>query len=346
MAWGRIAAALPGGHLRGHGPPPPVIAAARPAGALAARCPGCTRRTTPWGWWGSTSAAAPWTTTPSTAARRPSRRGSTPSPAPPWWPAPRCTARSIRHAANGHPGVDRRTSGRTPWPTSSEHPKNRAAQAENLKRDVLERWSLRKNYWRWPAAWNRLMEGGDVGRRWRSGTAHAALGGGERAQGARGGGGHQPPLPALRAPGGRLLRAALERALPGVPEAGQQPVDCRMPPGRHPAVALPEQPPDRLGQQTLPTRPAALPERPSRRGSAPRPGPSWRKRVEAGSPAGRRGSPAVPAGPVGAARTARAPQGGSRRAPRPTRKEHSWTATRPRPHRGACQVAGQCTASG
>ena len=35
----------------------------------------------------------------------------------------------------------------------------RRRMAEALKRDVLEKWSLRKNSWRWPAAWNRLMGG-------------------------------------------------------------------------------------------------------------------------------------------------------------------------------------------
>jgi glycosyltransferase involved in cell wall biosynthesis len=29
-----------------------------------------------------------------------------------------------------------------------------------LKRDVMARWSLRKNVWRWPAAWGRLVDGG------------------------------------------------------------------------------------------------------------------------------------------------------------------------------------------
>jgi glycosyltransferase involved in cell wall biosynthesis len=29
--------------------------------------------------------------------------------------------------------------------------------AEDLKRDVLTRWALGKNYWRWPLAWHRLM---------------------------------------------------------------------------------------------------------------------------------------------------------------------------------------------
>ena len=33
--------------------------------------------------------------------------------------------------------------------------------AENLKADVLDRWSLRRNYWRWPAAWRRLVEEGE-----------------------------------------------------------------------------------------------------------------------------------------------------------------------------------------
>ena len=37
---------------------------------------------------------------------------------------------------------------------------NRRAAARALKRDVLERWSLKANYWRWPAAWNRLMGAG------------------------------------------------------------------------------------------------------------------------------------------------------------------------------------------
>jgi glycosyltransferase involved in cell wall biosynthesis len=32
--------------------------------------------------------------------------------------------------------------------------------AGHLKQEVLERWSLRKNYWRWPSAWCRLIEEG------------------------------------------------------------------------------------------------------------------------------------------------------------------------------------------
>jgi len=30
--------------------------------------------------------------------------------------------------------------------------------ARHLERDVLERWSLKQHYWKWPAAWQRLME--------------------------------------------------------------------------------------------------------------------------------------------------------------------------------------------
>jgi glycosyltransferase involved in cell wall biosynthesis len=37
---------------------------------------------------------------------------------------------------------------------------DRREMAENLKRDVLEKWSLRKNYRRWPEAWRRLIEEG------------------------------------------------------------------------------------------------------------------------------------------------------------------------------------------
>lgn len=40
-----------------------------------------------------------------------------------------------------------------------QHADAREALSEALKADVLARWSLRKNYWRWPAAWHRLMGG-------------------------------------------------------------------------------------------------------------------------------------------------------------------------------------------
>lgn len=35
----------------------------------------------------------------------------------------------------------------------------RQSMAADLKADVLEKWSLKKQYWRWPAAWRRLVEG-------------------------------------------------------------------------------------------------------------------------------------------------------------------------------------------
>ncbi len=41
-----------------------------------------------------------------------------------------------------------------------EHADARAALAAALKADVLEKWSLRKNYWRWPMSWRRLLEEG------------------------------------------------------------------------------------------------------------------------------------------------------------------------------------------
>lgn len=41
-----------------------------------------------------------------------------------------------------------------------EDERARRTLAANLKADVLEKWSLRKNYWRWPAAWRRLIEEG------------------------------------------------------------------------------------------------------------------------------------------------------------------------------------------
>ena len=73
--------------------------------------------------------------------------------------SPTVYGKVIRHAANGHLAS---TAGE--WEHALayllERPKNRAVQAENLKRDVLERWALRKNSWRWPAAWHRLMGNG------------------------------------------------------------------------------------------------------------------------------------------------------------------------------------------
>jgi glycosyltransferase involved in cell wall biosynthesis len=40
-----------------------------------------------------------------------------------------------------------------------EREAERYYSAQALKRDVLERWSLKRHYWRWPAAWNRLHQG-------------------------------------------------------------------------------------------------------------------------------------------------------------------------------------------
>jgi glycosyltransferase involved in cell wall biosynthesis len=41
-----------------------------------------------------------------------------------------------------------------------KHPNVRRLKAQRLKEQVLERWSLKANYWRWPAAWHRLWQGG------------------------------------------------------------------------------------------------------------------------------------------------------------------------------------------
>jgi len=65
----------------------------------------------------------------------------------------------IRHGQNGHLAETANE-----WEHALayllEHPEDRAEQAAALQRDVLEKWSLRKNYWRWPHAWHRLMGGG------------------------------------------------------------------------------------------------------------------------------------------------------------------------------------------
>lgn len=41
-----------------------------------------------------------------------------------------------------------------------ENPHARRGLAAGLEADVLEKWSLKRNYWRWPAAWRRLAEEG------------------------------------------------------------------------------------------------------------------------------------------------------------------------------------------
>jgi glycosyltransferase involved in cell wall biosynthesis len=40
-----------------------------------------------------------------------------------------------------------------------EDEERRRAMADALAADVLAKWSMKKNYWRWPAAWRRLREG-------------------------------------------------------------------------------------------------------------------------------------------------------------------------------------------
>jgi hypothetical protein len=56
-------------------------------------------------------------------------------------------------------------------------------------------------------------------------AAVSAVGGGDGAQGAGGGGGPLPDVPALRPAGRGVPRRAVEPALPGVSEAGDESVD-------------------------------------------------------------------------------------------------------------------------
>jgi glycosyltransferase involved in cell wall biosynthesis len=65
----------------------------------------------------------------------------------------------VRHGVNGHL-AERADEWEHALAYLLEHPDDRRGQAEALQRDVLGRWSLRQNYWRWPHAWHRLMGGG------------------------------------------------------------------------------------------------------------------------------------------------------------------------------------------
>ena len=72
--------------------------------------------------------------------------------------SPTVYSKVLRHGANGHLA---QTAGE--WEHALayllERPRDRRRQTETLKREVLEKWSLRRGYWRWPAAWNRLWRG-------------------------------------------------------------------------------------------------------------------------------------------------------------------------------------------
>jgi glycosyltransferase involved in cell wall biosynthesis len=72
--------------------------------------------------------------------------------------SPTVYGRVVRH---GHTGHLASTAGE--WEHALayllEHPEDRAEQADALRREVLAKWSLRGNYWRWPHAWHRLMVG-------------------------------------------------------------------------------------------------------------------------------------------------------------------------------------------
>jgi glycosyltransferase involved in cell wall biosynthesis len=65
----------------------------------------------------------------------------------------------IRHGRNGHIAT---TADEWEYSLSTyvEHEPTRRHHAAQLKEAVLEQWSLRKNYWRWPMAWRRLVEEG------------------------------------------------------------------------------------------------------------------------------------------------------------------------------------------
>jgi glycosyltransferase involved in cell wall biosynthesis len=72
--------------------------------------------------------------------------------------SPTVYGRVLRHGQNGHLAA---TAGEWEHALASllERPDDRAEQADALRREVLAKWSLRRNYWRWPHAWNRLAGG-------------------------------------------------------------------------------------------------------------------------------------------------------------------------------------------
>jgi glycosyltransferase involved in cell wall biosynthesis len=158
VAWGRIAARFPDVAFVVMGHQPPVIGEHVPEGRIH-RVPWMEAEQYPRGMVGIDVGCCPLDDHPFNRSKTPIKAWEYALSGAAVVASPTVYGKVIRHAANGH-----LASTADEWEHALayllEHPKNRGVQADNLKHDVLQRWTLRKGYWRWPAAWNRLMGNG------------------------------------------------------------------------------------------------------------------------------------------------------------------------------------------
>jgi glycosyltransferase involved in cell wall biosynthesis len=156
-AWGRIAARFPDVTFRVVGHQPPVLAAHVPEDRLH-RTEWLPLHDYPRALVGLDIGCCPLEWTPFNRSKTPIKAWEYALSGAAVVASPTVYGNVIRHGRNGHLAATANE-----WEHALayllERPANRAMQAANLRRDVLEKWSLRANYWRWPYAWNRLLGG-------------------------------------------------------------------------------------------------------------------------------------------------------------------------------------------
>jgi glycosyltransferase involved in cell wall biosynthesis len=157
-AWGRVAARFPEVTFRVVGHQPPVLTEHVPESRLV-RTPWLPVAEYPRGLVGLDIGCCPLEWTPFNRAKTPIKAYEYALSGAAVVASPTVYGNVIRHGQNGHL-AERADEWEHALAYLLEHPEDRAEQAAALQRDVLERWSLRKNYWRWPHAWHRLAQGG------------------------------------------------------------------------------------------------------------------------------------------------------------------------------------------
>jgi glycosyltransferase involved in cell wall biosynthesis len=155
VAWGRIARRFPAVTFRVIGHQPPALAAHVPEARLV-RTEWLPPEDYPRGLVGLDIGCCPLAEAPFNRAKSAIKAWEYALAGAAVVASPTVYGRVLRHGQTGH-----LASTANEWEHALayllEHPDDRAEQAEALKREVLEKHSLRKNYWRWPHAWHRLM---------------------------------------------------------------------------------------------------------------------------------------------------------------------------------------------
>jgi O-antigen biosynthesis protein len=158
VAWGRIARRYPDVMFLVFGHQPPVVAAHVPD-ERTIRISWLPTQDYPRGLVGVDIGCCPLDDTPFNRSKTPIKAFEFGLSGAAVVASPTVYGKVIRHGWNGL-----LASRASEWEWAlDEYLSNRDGQEMNatyLAHDVLERWSLKANYWRWPAAWRRLMEAG------------------------------------------------------------------------------------------------------------------------------------------------------------------------------------------